>query len=646
MHDANGNKVYSQNAAYLEEQSPKYYIKFGSQNYVLLDKHVQMSSFFRKRLKDMSAPNQPFQMVLPAVNSEEAISVAMKLICGLHVATNIISKKVISQIFMVFSRLELDDNEEILLFKEQLNQLLWSCIEEMESLKLAELAHFVKNEKINQFYQQKLRNMKFKEVLKIEHMKDLDKSVFLQLLKTHSLAKKYSLENNQAMDAFMNVAETKQLVDNYKKFEEISDEDIRDILVYGPEEFNSPTQIALHFNILNSKFLMLEDQNAKILASLVNLNERIEQCTVNLTSLGGIINKKKMTSTDHITLKTVHESTREQSDKTILETKNNVLDIQICTKTESQEQTEAIPWIIIPKHISKVEVKKAITEKPSGDIFRMILDNNNKRFFTSGRSSKIDVWDLEEWKIIRSLEGHTQSVSGMTLTNNDDILISASDDKTLKIWDLKSYSCLQTLSAHSDNVNCICDLSTNRLVSGDKEGLLILWEGTTNLNPKFTLTKLGSHKQDSRCWIIEKISTSTFIANSGNDIIQYKLEGGSQFHSVAILQGHSDTIRDIKYLQDTEQLLTASSDKTCKLWCLKTNVCLNTFVGHKNIVWSVLIVSLNCFISGDKEELNLWELKSGKCIKTIAEGCASLLQVDSFKFLGAYHTMQIWDYSS
>lgn len=46
---------------------------------------------------------------------------------------------------------------------------------------------------------------------------------------------------------------------------------------------------------------------------------------------------------------------------------------------------------------------------------------------------------METGKIIHSLEGHTDPISGVQLTKNEKKIISYSEyDKTIKIWDMES----------------------------------------------------------------------------------------------------------------------------------------------------------------------------------------------------------------
>ncbi len=59
------------------------------------------------------------------------------------------------------------------------------------------------------------------------------------------------------------------------------------------------------------------------------------------------------------------------------------------------------------------------------------------------------------------------------------------------------------------------------------------------------------------------------------------------------LHGHSHIVEDVTISADGEYALSASWDKTLRLWNLKTGECTNRFVGHTGDVLSVSIAR-NC----------------------------------------------------
>jgi len=67
-------------------------------------------------------------------------------------------------------------------------------------------------------------------------------------------------------------------------------------------------------------------------------------------------------------------------------------------------------------------------------------------------------------------------------------------------------------------------------------------------------------------------------------------------------------------------LLSASRDKTIKLWDIDTNECIKTYEGHSKLVSCVKKGPGNIIISGDVDgQIKVWNMETCECIKTINE---------------------------
>lgn len=76
------------------------------------------------------------------------------------------------------------------------------------------------------------------------------------------------------------------------------------------------------------------------------------------------------------------------------------------------------------------------------------LANTNR-----GRIFKFDL--LKASKNIMDLQGHQKCVNCIDFHPTQNILASGSDDATIKIWDLESGSFLRTLKGHTLSVTCV-----------------------------------------------------------------------------------------------------------------------------------------------------------------------------------------------
>ena len=81
---------------------------------------------------------------------------------------------------------------------------------------------------------------------------------------------------------------------------------------------------------------------------------------------------------------------------------------------------------------------------------------------------------------------------------------------------------------------------------------------------------------------------------------------------------HSSLVTSIQVDEQTNKMISASCDKTIKIWNIKTSECIKTLNDHKDWVTSVLIISpMQLLISGSKDEtIKIWDLNTNECMKT------------------------------
>jgi guanine nucleotide-binding protein subunit beta-2-like 1 protein len=90
------------------------------------------------------------------------------------------------------------------------------------------------------------------------------------------------------------------------------------------------------------------------------------------------------------------------------------------------------------------------------------------------------------------------------------------------------------------------------------------------------------------------------------------------------LEGHSDFVEDIALSNNAEFALSASWDRSLRLWNLKTGDCITKFLGHTKDILSVAFSPDNRqIVSGGRDsKLKMWNVK-GECMYTMDKDCHS-----------------------
>lgn len=80
--------------------------------------------------------------------------------------------------------------------------------------------------------------------------------------------------------------------------------------------------------------------------------------------------------------------------------------------------------------------------------------------------NSIILWNIDEKKIVKTLNGHTSSVNVLTKMEGN-LLASGSDDRTIIIWDLgDGYKQKKTFKGHTGAIKSICQISSHIFASG------------------------------------------------------------------------------------------------------------------------------------------------------------------------------------
>ena len=103
-------------------------------------------------------------------------------------------------------------------------------------------------------------------------------------------------------------------------------------------------------------------------------------------------------------------------------------------------------------------------------------------------------------------------------------------------------------------------------------------------------------------------------------LITWKLTGEDQQYGVPVrsFKGHSHIVQDCTVTHDGKYALSASWDKTLRLWDLQSGKCIKRFVGHKSDVMSVSIdPRATQIVSASRDKtVKVWNTV-GDCVVTL-----------------------------
>ncbi|KAL3314828.1 Dynein assembly factor with WDR repeat domains 1 [Cichlidogyrus casuarinus] len=198
------------------------------------------------------------------------------------------------------------------------------------------------------------------------------------------------------------------------------------------------------------------------------------------------------------------------------------------------------------------------------------LTEGGRLLLTGSFDHTVSIWDMRTGQRTHHLIGHAAEISVATFSYDGNYVASASMDKTLRVWDTRNGKPMQILSGHADEVLDVCfDLSAKLIASGSADGTARVWKyGPSN------------------------VMTSNFSPAGLNPIFKPHLT----------LEGHELEISKVCFNSLGDRLLTASADKTARLWDVETGDLCDILMGHSSEIFSCAFnYESDTIITGSKD---------------------------------------------
>ena len=253
------------------------------------------------------------------------------------------------------------------------------------------------------------------------------------------------------------------------------------------------------------------------------------------------------------------------------------------------------------------------------------------------------MWNLNGG-FIKTFKGHKDWVSCIKFINGDQ-MVSCSNDGTIKLWNLTKSNCLKTFSGHTDIVVEIQLLSNSRLVSSSFDGNLRIWSlDSGECLKQIEFDDLKNGLKVLTVGQMKLLTHEAVLLSFFNKINVYSLNLGRLLKSFV---GHKSRVINVDVLSDGK-VISASKDKSIKIWNYQTAECLKTVVICMPTIDCMKVFQNDKIFIISSHKLEIWSLESSSCIDSLIghSGYIHAMTLLSNEFLitgSTDETIKIWD---
>ena len=243
-----------------------------------------------------------------------------------------------------------------------------------------------------------------------------------------------------------------------------------------------------------------------------------------------------------------------------------------------------------------------------GEIEAVSFDKQNKYVATGGTDGRSYIWSIKTGKLVGSLAPHADYVTAIGFSKNGYWCATGSYDKSISITNISSMKFAYKLRLHSTMVTKIEFLNNFKMISGDKEGNLIVSDYSKGKLIK-RLDKLPDIALD---FTFSEDENYMFVITKNKNIFLYDLENyeliSDNFISV------TSTTTSITFIPELMYLVIATFDGILYVYdILSDKKELKKFIENKEYANAYELISKNPLL----KKSNLYEKLEAIWTKTI-----------------------------
>jgi len=263
------------------------------------------------------------------------------------------------------------------------------------------------------------------------------------------------------------------------------------------------------------------------------------------------------------------------------------------------------------------QTELAVLDAHRGPVTGAVFAPDGKHAVTTSDDKTAIVWEVPSGKLVRRLEGHGHKVMAAAVSPDGTRVATGSWDKTVRIWNLATGETVRAIE-HSAPVNDVAFVNGGAwIAAGDHDGKVGIWS-IADGRPQGLLE---GHRQGITKMRAFSGGRRLLTASIDRTLRLWDVKTGRQISILMHGEDRNGQVYAADVSPDGRRALSAGRDGRLVEWNLDTGDVLKTIQAHDKIVWAARFTPDGRFAltASADESTAVWHLETGDRIGLRAE---------------------------